>query len=145
MRKKVCGVFVTMLTLLLASQFSFALAPREGRVLAQNEEYTIVSSYDIVALSSCQHDYTEIRVGDIIAENCTHITYNYTEWCNRCNTNIKGGTLVMPRETPQHTIRTYSVGHIKDSHIYENRCSKCGYETGSFTVPCNGPPCVGIV
>ena len=146
MKKRIRIVSIMMMALLVVSQVSFAATPAEGRVLREDEEYTIVSSYSFITLlNSCPHDYTEIRVGDIIAESCTDITYNYVESCVRCGQKLKGGTIVIPRETVQHDIRTYSVMHLRDQHTYENRCSRCGYARSSFTVPCGGPPCPGLL
>lgn len=95
--------------------------------------------------SACAHSYTRVDLGDIIGESCTNVTRNYRVWCHNCRQYITGGTIVIPKDTPEHTMRWYTVSCIRGKHTYERRYTKCGYATESFTRACSGPPCPEIM
>ena len=113
----------------------------ETKTSGSHHKATVVSSWSISADSDCSHPDAHIELGDVVAETCTYTTRNFTETCNICGESFRGGTVNIHKDPPEHTMRWYTVSCINGIHTYENRCSKCGYASESFSRPCSGPPC----
>lgn len=145
MKQSIRLIFSVLLIVCSLTQICSAASIPDPQQLSVTEDAVILSSYSIGVNNACDHSYTRMEIGDIVKETCTSITYNYQVWCHLCERYITGGTIVMPKDTPEHTFRWYSVSCIKGTHTYERRCARCGYATESLSRPCSGPPCPDVM
>ena len=117
----------------------------DGYAAASPEQLSgaiVLTSNEICTSSTCSHSNTQVQIGALVGENCTHDIYNYRLWCNLCEKYITQGTIAVPKDTPEHTMRWITISCVNGVHTYEKRCNVCGYASESFSRPCNGPPCL---
>lgn len=148
MKKTFRLIFSVLLGVCCLIQTGNAASISDSYLESSVRKATILSSYNLDEEDGdtvCTHSHTRIDIRDVISETCTDTTYNYTMWCYDCGKYVTGGIMVMPKETPEHVMRWYTVSCKNGIHTYERRCVKCGYATESFSQACSGPPCPEIM
>lgn len=87
--------------------------------------------------STCYHPEYTIRK-NIKSADCFYITYNCLKICNDCGELLETFTEEVENLTPTHEYTWKTVSCNGTTHIYEYKCTECGFVQQSLSRRCTG-------